>query len=154
MSEIDPRAQLVHQESVRSLDMQSASLDEIRSRTGVLLAATSVSAAFLGASALEHHGFSTVNLLAALGFIIVILLSLWVLSPADDWEFAYNAQVLDEHYVEKDVSITNMYRSMAKGYAASTKLNGIRLKWRFRLFRFACVALGLDILLWLLGIRS
>lgn len=139
---------------MRALEIQRASLDELRTRTGVLLAATSLSAAFLGTVALQHHGFSPVNTLATLAFIGVIVLCLWVLAPKDGWEFAYNATVLDESYIENNVSLSNMYRSMAKGYAACRVRNRCRLKWRFRLFRFASLALGVDVLLWLIGIRG
>ena len=52
---VDPRVRLTYDESIRGLDMQSATLDELRNRTGVLLAAASLSSAFLGATALEHH---------------------------------------------------------------------------------------------------
>ncbi len=151
MRDADARAQLIHAESVRALDMQSTAVDEIRSRTGVLLAAASVATAFLGATALQHDGFSTVNIAATVVFVLVLVLCLWILSPADDWEFAYNATVLDEHYIAKDVTLSNMYRSMAKGYAESRVLNRERLKWRYRLFGLACFALGADVFLWLVG---
>jgi len=134
--------------------MQSAWVDELRTRTGVLLAAASVSSAFLGATAIKLHGFNPITVGALIGFLGVILLCLSVLSPTDEWEFAYDATDLDEHYIEKDVSLRNMHRSMAAGYAASRRLNRDRLKWRFRLFRFACFALGIDVLLWLLAIRA
>jgi hypothetical protein len=154
MTEVDPRAQLVHQESVRALEMQSATLDELRSRAGVLLAAASVATAFLGAEALKQHGLSTVNTLGAITFICVFGLALWILSPTGGWRFTYNADVLREYYVAKNVSITNMYLSMAEGYAASRVHNRDLLEGRMRLFRFACIALGIDVLLWLAGIRG
>ncbi|MHB8235005.1 MAG: hypothetical protein ACYDHT_10170 [Solirubrobacteraceae bacterium] len=119
-----------------------------------MLAATSVTTAFLGAEALKQHGLSTVNTLAAIGFICVVALALWILSPRGGWEFAYNAEVLRRHYVSKNVSLTNMYLSMAQGYAASRVSNREKLGDQMRLFRFACFILGADVILWLVGIRG
>jgi hypothetical protein len=62
--------------------------------------------------------------------------------------------VLRNHYIDANVSMTNMYVSMAEGYAASRVSNGKRLNERMRVFRAACVALGVDVVLWLVGIRG
>ena len=45
--------ELAYGESVRAIESQAGGLDELRTRTGVLLAAASIVASFLGAEALK-----------------------------------------------------------------------------------------------------
>jgi hypothetical protein len=119
MPDIDPLAKLVYDESVRGLDMQGQSLDEIRSRTGVLIAAATVAAALLGAPALaRHHVIYWANLSALIAFGLVVGFCLLVLWPGTKWTFAYNAATLDETYFKKQVDATEACRSMARGRAS------------------------------------
>ena len=157
-ADIDPRATLVYDESVRGLDMQSTSIDELRSRTGVLLAAASVASAFLGATALQHHHvLYWVSVVAILLFVATIVLCLCVLWPSEVWEFAFNARTLDDWYFAKDgdaeeVTASDMARQMARSNADSREGNKAHLKCRFELFRFASIALGLNLVFWLIDI--
>jgi hypothetical protein len=153
MADDDPRAALILQEAVRALDQQSDSLNELRSRTGIVLTASSVSSAFLGATALEHGGFSVLNILAFVVFLCSILLCLGVLLPADDWEFLYSTETLEKSYIGESVELAQMQRSMAAGYSESWKENNGRIKPLYVLLRFAIVAVGVDVLLWLVAIR-
>jgi hypothetical protein len=153
MPDEDPRAALILQEAVRALDQQSESLNELRNRTGVLLSASAVSSAFLGAAALQFGGTSVVNVIAALVFAGAVALCLGVLLPADDWEFRYGTETLEATYMATNVGLADMQRSMAKGYSESWKENDDRLEPLYRLFRCAVAAVGLDVLLWLLGLR-
>jgi hypothetical protein len=153
MPEIDPVAKLVYDESVRGLDMQSQSLDEIRSRTGVLIAAATIAAALLGASALtRHHVTYWANLWALITFGLVVGFCLLVLWPGTKWTFAYNAATLDDTYFKQQVDATEACRSMARGRAKHRKANAKRLRWRYRWFRLACLALLADTILWLVSI--
>src|SRR5262249_53369597 len=94
----DPRKKLAYDESIRSLTLQSSVLDDLRSRTGILLTAVSLTATFLGAKALQH-GFTLwtkVGLgcfLASGGFCLMIL---W---PSGSWDFTFNTQTILDDYV-------------------------------------------------------
>jgi hypothetical protein len=151
---IDARVKLAYDESTRALDMQSSTIDELRSRTGVLLATITVAAAFLGAAALEHHRTHGVlwwpTSLAFVGFLAAIGLCLGVLWPVE-LEFIYGADTLDD-YFSRDAPATEMCRAMAYGNGKSWTGNDGRIKRRVTLFRWACAALGLDVLLWLVNI--
>lgn len=50
----DDLARMAYDASLRSLDKQDELLSELRSRTGLLLAASSLAASFLGEPALDH----------------------------------------------------------------------------------------------------
>lgn len=152
MTEIDPLAKLIYDESVRALDMQSKSLDELRSRTGVVIAAVSVGSAFLGAEALKrHHATYGLNWAAFAVFGTVIVTCLFILWPRG-WQFAYDATDLDEAYVVEREDPTQACRSMARGHTDHRIADRTRLKRRFIAFQLACVGLTADIALWLLSV--
>jgi hypothetical protein len=145
--------ELAYQESVRGLDMQSLALDELRSRTGVLIAAASVSSALLGAAALGQHTHPSGWTYAGIAvFLVVIGLCLYILVPTE-WEFVYPPKALIETYVDGDASMSEMYDSMAKGNAETRKTNAKRLKPLYTAFTFASVALGADVFVWLIDLR-
>jgi hypothetical protein len=153
VAEIDPLAKMVLDEAVRGLDMQSETLNELRGRTGVLIAAATVASALLGATALERHPVTYgVNLAALCVFGVVIFFCLCALWPSDEWAFVYNAKTLDETYFEKRVDSTQACRSMALGHAKHRESNKRKLKWRFWFFRIACVSLTANVVLWFLSI--
>jgi hypothetical protein len=153
MPDIDPRVRVIYDESVRGLDMQSDWLDELRQRTGVLIAAATVTAALLGASALEHHDAKySLNVLGFMAFAATIALCIGVLWPTPDWEFNYQADHLNEWYQEEELDPTEMCREMAINNAESRANNKGMLKGRYKLFRFACGALAADVIFWLLAV--
>jgi hypothetical protein len=152
VAEIDPLAKLIYDESTRALDIQSKVLDELRARTGVLIAASSVGSAFLGAEALKHHHATyCLNLAAFAVFAVVMGICLFILWPRG-WQFAYDATDLDDAYVVKREDPTQACRSMAAGHTKHRRANGTKLKPRFIAFQLACVGLAADIALWLLSV--
>lgn len=152
MAEIDPLAKLIYDESVRALDVQSKALDELRSRTGTLIAATNIGSAFLGAAALKHHPATySLNLAGFVVFAAVIVTCLFILWPRG-WQFAYEATDLDGAYIVKREDPTQACRSMAKGHTEHRKANRNKLKPRFIAFQLACIGLAADTALWLLSV--
>jgi hypothetical protein len=47
-------AELSYEAAVRALDLQERAIEQLRARTGTLLAASSLTASFLGAQAIQH----------------------------------------------------------------------------------------------------
>jgi hypothetical protein len=78
---------LAYELALRALDQQEAALVELRSRTGILLAASALTASFLGAPALSG-GLDLPVALALAAFVGVVLMSSTVLLPKDDLIFA------------------------------------------------------------------
>jgi hypothetical protein len=153
MADIDPLARLIYDESVRGLDVQSKALDELRSRTGVLIGASTVASAFLGATALSRHNVTYgTNLAALIVFGGSIVFCLLVLMPSTKWSFVYHAKTLDDTYFVARVDPTQAVRSMALGHAEHRDANKRKLKWRYRWFRLGCLTLVADIVLWTVSI--
>ncbi len=77
----DPRYRLAYEEALRSIDHQEATLDELRSRAGLLLAALSVVTSFLGGYAFASGGFRPAAVVATLAFGLAGLTLVGLLWP-------------------------------------------------------------------------
>ncbi len=153
-TEPDPRLRLAYEESVRALSVQSRVLDELRSRTGVVLSAASVASAFLGAQAFtkEHHSIADWRLAAVIAYGAVIALAIGVLLPGSGWGFTQDAKALVDDYATADLPLDYMHESMAIEGAWARIANEAKMDRRFWAFRLACVALCASIVFWLLAI--
>ena len=88
---------LAYDEARRRLDAQEQSLDELRSRAGVLIAASTIVTTFLGGSAASSAGALTlVTLLAIAAFVASVGLAGWTLLPRDGWAFYFGTTKLLE----------------------------------------------------------
>lgn len=156
MEDGDPRKKLAYEESIRALEQQSSVLDELRSRTGVLLAALSLSASFLGAQALKNPGFTAWSWAAIGSFAASGLLSLRVLWPGTGWKFTSNAKTIIEDVNSDDPpTLDQMYETYAEDNQEVWEKNSQdRLKPLFRCFRFAVLALVLQVAFWLLALGN
>jgi hypothetical protein len=72
---------LAHDAALRGLDKQEGLLEELRSRTGVLLAASSLAASFLGQQAFRHPSPRALVIVALATFVISIGASVFILLP-------------------------------------------------------------------------
>lgn len=84
-------SELTYDLSVRSLSQQESALNELRSRTGVLLAATAIAIALLGGRALDDGGRTVIDLAGAGLAIVSFTLSVFVLAPKRDFAFVIDA---------------------------------------------------------------
>lgn len=95
-------AEISYAASLRRLDKQEHLLDELRARTGLLLAAASLVASFLGRPALDAEPIALAAL-ALVSFAVSIGSSLFVLMPKKNLVFAViGSRVYEELYEFKD----------------------------------------------------
>lgn len=90
-------AELAYEASLRRLDKQEQLLEELRARTGLLLAAASLAASFLGRPALDADPVLLAGL-ALLAFAVSMGASLYVLLPKKNLVFAVIGSRLYEEY--------------------------------------------------------
>ena|SRR5215210_3308127 len=74
-------AELAFEQSQRRLDKQERVLEELRARTAILLAASSLAASFLGKEAFGGSGWGVLAVVAAVAFLVTILSAVYVLLP-------------------------------------------------------------------------
>ena len=108
--------ELAYAQSVRALDHQERAVDELRTRTGVLLAAASIATSFLAADTLKDDKLDALAVLALLCFGIVVVLALAILWPRREWRFKLGATVLLEDWADEPRSgdATAMRRFLAE----------------------------------------
>jgi hypothetical protein len=73
--------EIAYKESVRAIEMQAKSLDELRARTGLLFAGASVVASLLGSQALRSSTFGVFAGLALVAYTAVLAIALAILWP-------------------------------------------------------------------------
>ncbi len=153
-SDGDQRITIIYEEAVRGWSLQSSVLDELRSRTGVLLAAASVAVALLGSSDISKHETFTILGWFALGaFCVVIGLCLYVLFPTGGWTFTHNVNLALKGYVEDKRSLDDTREGLAIRAEEYRDKNDKKLRCMFLAFQGASLALGVSIVLWLIDLN-
>ena len=140
--------QLSYEPANDALKEQDRSLDEVRSRTGTLLAASSVVASFLGGRALDAVGFDWANVLALSAFAATAVLSVYVLFPRQGLARSLSGPAVYEYFIGAAVDLAEAHRQLAywmqDAYAENLRVVN-RLFWGFRI---ACGALVGEVLFW------
>ena len=72
---------LAYEAALRGLDKQEGLLEELRTRTGVLLAASSLAASFLGQQAFQNPSPRGLAITALVAFVVSIATSVFILLP-------------------------------------------------------------------------
>jgi len=144
--------ELAYNLSLRALAQQEAVLSELRARAGALLTATAVVTSFLGGRALDQQ---THRALAIAGFVLAIaslLLSVYVLAPKADLDFALSGPAVYEHFAERSTDLYEAKRTLAYwnqgAYDANQQVVDALIRW----FRRAIGALVLAVAFWSLGL--
>jgi hypothetical protein len=140
---------LAYAESTRAIELQAGMLAELRSRCGTLIAAASLTTAFLGSAALEHQSFDTLAGLAVLAFLCVLGLSLWVIVPRAGWAFSLSAAtLLGDWQNGRCGDLAEMKAFVARQIETNWDANDILMRKFYIRFALATGLLGADALLW------
>lgn len=79
---------LAYEAALRGLDKQEGLLEELRTRTGVLLAASSLAASFLGQTAFQNPNPRGLAITALFSFVASIAASVFILLPKTNLIFS------------------------------------------------------------------
>lgn len=148
---------LVFDEARRSVDYQASSLDELRSRTGNLLAAASVTTAFLGARVFDSgHPLTFWGWLAVLLFFLSGIVVVLILRPQTGWIFTLNAKKLIDGYIDASppADLETMRRNLALHLHDHSRKNEVILNSLYRLFNFSCFLVVLTVISWLVALAG
>jgi hypothetical protein len=149
-AEQDTLPRLAYDLSTRALERQEQVIDELRARSGVLIASSSLAASFLGGRAADE-GWSVFGVLAVAAFVLSIAASLWVLLPKEGLIFALRGTVLLETQRER-IPMDENYRRLTywiEGYRDTNQPTINRLS---NLYRLAVLAILGQVLLWVFEI--
>jgi hypothetical protein len=140
-------ARLAYDASRETLQRQERILDELRARTGLLLAASSLATSFLGRAVLDD-AHAVVLGLALVAFAVSVGGCLFVLVPRP-YAFTFSlvgSAVFEQFYDERD-DLDEIYRRLAYDLDRFWENNDVAIQPLFRYFRIATVALVAEILL-------
>ncbi len=104
--------ELAYQEGVRAIEAQSASLNGLRTRAGIVLSATAIVAGFLGPGLVRLDLLGQID---AVLFVIAAVGAIGVLLPIKNWRGSTNTQDLISAYIEADppAALPEIHRSLA-----------------------------------------
>jgi len=139
-------AQISYDASVRALDKQESLLDELRSRTGILLAASSLATSFLGRDAFAGDASEILIVVALVAFVFSIGASVYVLLPRDDLVFSLVGSHVFESLYESAGDEAEIHRRLAYDLDRFWEANDKKMQRLFRAFRLGATALVVEIL--------
>jgi hypothetical protein len=151
--------ELAYEEAKRAIDRQSAQLDGLRSRAGILLAAISLATSFFGGLVLSNEALHddkdhvvTITLvgLAIASFVYSAGWCIRVLWPAHQaWKFSLSAEGILGKIEATGADEGTVYRQLAREHESNYDANEKRLENLYRLFRQASVGLAQETFAWL-----
>jgi len=151
MASLEHRA---YETALRSLDVQERGLAELRSRTGTLLAASSLTASFLGAATVQQtKHLHTAEWLAIAALATSIFLAVYVLLPKSGFIFSLNAVTLYEELYDigEEVEVDRRLAYWLEGF---WKENQAKIETLSTLFFVAAIALLLQLGFWTWGLAG
>ena len=143
---------LALEEVRRGLEVQRTAVDEVRARTGTLLAASAVVISFLGGQALSREGWSVLSALAVLAFAGTLAAGAGVLWPVrESWRFRADATILLEDFADEDpLPAISARRHLAERLQAGSEVNKTQLQRLYLRYQVACLTLGAQAALWII----
>jgi hypothetical protein len=139
---------LAYEAALRALDKQERLIDELRNRTGLLLAAASLAASFLGREAFAGDPKRGLAILALVAFLLAVGASVYVLLPkSGKFVFAMVGAGLYEGLYELKDDLGEVYRRLTYDLDRFWDDNDVELQKLFRAFRLAAVGLSAEIVI-------
>lgn len=142
-------ARLAYDTALRALDAQERGLEELRGRTGTLLAAASLVASFLGAQTIQRaDSLGTLEALALVALAVSIGACTYVLLPKEEFVFTLDGtRLYEELYAlgDDEAEVKRRLTYWLEGYwrANQAKIDGLGT-WFF----VASVGLVLQLVFW------
>jgi hypothetical protein len=139
--------EIIYEQAQKALEQQERQVNELRQRTGTLLAAAALTASFFGAAALGHDGIIAPVVLAAVALAVTVLSGLYVLYP-HQLEFSADARLLYDDLVGDQEHPDSLLLRIAFGFRDTRERNGKVVDRLARCLAIAAVALVVQIAFW------
>ena len=148
--------ELAYSEARRALEDQDQSVNELRSRAGVLMAAAAITTSFFGGQALTGRGIGVWDWLAIASFVVLGATVLMVLWPRHDWQFTVDAEAFIRDYLEpasgEPLPCRAIHRDLALHMSASYKSNRDQYRRLISAFRVGEILLILEVASWVVAL--
>jgi hypothetical protein len=144
--------ELTYELSLGALNQQESALNELRSRTGVLLAATAIAIALLGGRALDDGARTAIDLAGVALAVASFLLSVFVLAPKSRYVVTIDAATVHEYFKQQEVDVSEAMEALVYSNREVWEENQVTIDGLIRAFKWACLALVAAVGLWTLGL--
>ncbi len=134
--------------SLRALGQQESVVNELRARTGTLLAASALVASFLGGRGIDAGGHTALTVIALVSFAASVVASVYVLLPKPALIFALRGTKLFEEEFADPGGLAETYRRLAYWVEEYHGANEPAIQRLFGAYRIATAAVVLQVLLW------
>jgi hypothetical protein len=121
-------------------------LEEMRARTGLLLAASSLAASLFGRAAFADLHPVAIAVIALVAFLISLGASLSVLMPRSSFVFSLGGTTVYQGLYEFGDDIDEVHRRLTYDLQRFWDDNDTRIKPLINSFRVAAIALGVEVL--------
>jgi hypothetical protein len=140
---------LSYEAAVRALDLRERGVEQLRARAGTLLAASSLTASFLGAQTIQHSsGLGTLSALALICLACSILLCTYVLLPKRGFVFSLSGPRMYESLFEIVDDDHEVRRRLVYWLEDFWRANQSKIDALGQYYFLAAVALMLQLVLW------
>ena len=147
-------AEISYQSALHALGQQEATLNELRGRTGTLLAAEALTTSFLGAAAIQRGTLELPGRLAIACFGISLGIALFILVPWRGLQFSLSGPLLYEGLHACGEDEEEVYRRVAYWLEVLWSENRVVMAHLYPLFTVSVAALALELVLWTVALRG
>jgi hypothetical protein len=144
--------QLAYDLGLRALGQQERVLEELRARTGILLAATAFTASFLGGRSLAGDASPWLTVPGLMFALASIVLAVYLLAPKPGLEFSLDSAAVYEYFVRADADLAEAHRTLAYWLRSAWQSNQDVVDRLVVLFAVACACLVAAVLFWATGL--
>jgi hypothetical protein len=149
----DARLELAYNEALRALERQQQTVREFGTRSGNLMYAAAIVAAFLGAITIDDGSVGAWNWIALGALAGVGVLHTIVLWPRWSWRFRFQPHDMVEEFVDRrPVSIDDMRRELIDRIQADLDANLRQLRQIAFAFQLASALFLVETLAWLVAL--
>jgi hypothetical protein len=142
-------------EGIRTLEVQERSVDQLRARTGMLLAASSLSASFLGAQTIQHEsGLGALSAIALVLLIVSVGLCVYLLLGKQGFVFSISGREIYESLFAFQDDAEETRRRLVYWIEAFWTANQAKIENLSRYFLVASIALVLQLIFWAFALAS
>jgi hypothetical protein len=147
-------AEISYQSAVQALSQQEAALNELRSRTGTLLAAEALTTSFLGATAIQHGALALPGRLAIMCFAASLCIAVCILLPWRGLRFSLSGLRLYESLHALGEDEEEIHRRAAYWLEALWARNEAVMARLYPLFSMSVAALVLELAAWTVTLQD
>jgi hypothetical protein len=146
---------VAYQTAVHALELQERAVEQVRSRTGILLAATSLTASFLGAETLRGSSdVGTLEGLALAALVFSIVGCLYITVPKGRFVFSLNGPAMYEALYEFADDPEEVHRRLAYWLEGYWEDNQALIDAQLRFYAASATASGLQLILWCVALTG